>query len=105
MSIVLSGRAAPRKVPSRRSRQSADSQNSRRNRGPGGDNRGDDAGTVAAFAAVTMRVLLLVPVLLATSACLLTPNQDDVLCGANASVTFSGYTNMPGQTVYIQTSK
>lgn len=38
----------------------------------------------------------------ATQACLLTPNQGDVLCGANQSVTFSGYSNAPNQTVYLQ---
>jgi hypothetical protein len=41
----------------------------------------------------------------ATQACLLTPNQDDVLCGANASVLFSGYSTVANQTVYIQAAR
>lgn len=39
-----------------------------------------------------------------TEGCLLTPNQGDVLCGADKSVTFSGYSNAPNQTVYLQAS-
>jgi hypothetical protein len=37
-----------------------------------------------------------------TEGCLLTPNQGDVLCGADKSVTFSGYSNAANQTVYLQ---
>lgn len=46
--------------------------------------------------------LLLLALFTATPACLLTPNQGDVLCGANQSVAFSGYSNAPNQTVYLQ---
>ncbi len=47
----------------------------------------------------------LFPVLfLALSGCLLGPNQGQVLCGANASVSFWGYSNAPNQTVYLQSA-
>lgn len=51
-----------------------------------------------------MRLPLLAALLLAITpaGCLLTPNQGDVLCGANQGVTFSGYSNQPNQTVYLQ---
>src|SRR5262245_21987919 len=49
-----------------------------------------------------MRALILMLVLGSLEACMLTPTDEQTVCGADVVLTFSGYTLGPSQTVELQ---